>query len=57
MCETTNWQNKSDAKRALPFKFDNFEQFVIYWQILFEVNSNWLYITPEEKEGDLFFVL
>ena len=57
MCETSNYQNKSDAKRALRFKFDDFEQFVRYWQILFEVNSNGLYIAPEEKEGDVFFLL
>ena len=44
-------------KEHFDLNSNNFEHFVIYWQVLFEVKSNGLYITPEEKEGDFFFVL
>ena len=43
-------------KELYDLNSNNFEQFVIYLQVFFEVNSNGLYITPEDKEDtSLFF--
>ena len=42
-------------KELYDLNSNNFEQFVIYLQVFFEVNSNGLYITPEDKEDTSFF--
>ena len=41
-------------KELYDLNSNNFEQFVIYLQVFFEVNSNGLYITPEDKEDTSF---
>ena len=46
---------KVTQKEHYDLNSNNFEQFVIYLQVFFEVNSNGLYITPEDKDTSFLF--
>ena len=50
----SNEKRNLTQKELYDLNSNNFEQFVIYLQVFFEVNSKGLYITPEDKEDTSF---